>query len=74
MPPTFVPDLFERFTRSEELGRPLPAGTGLGLAIARSYARAHGGELVYEDATRTAPASCWSCPRSRAATRPTPRG
>ena len=25
-------------------------GTGLGLAIARSYARAHGGDLVYEDA------------------------
>ena len=27
------------------------AGTGLGLAIARSYARAHGGDLVYEPAT-----------------------
>jgi len=23
------------------------AGTGLGLAIARSYARAHGGDLLY---------------------------
>jgi signal transduction histidine kinase len=47
--PEFVPDLFERFTRSSEA----PAGavgTGLGLAIARSYARAHGGDLVYEDA------------------------
>ena len=45
--PEFVPDLFERFTRSA--GSPT-VGTGLGLAIARSYARAHGGDLVYEDA------------------------
>jgi signal transduction histidine kinase len=47
--PEFVPDLFERFTRAEET-RPSGVGTGLGLAIARSYARAHGGDLVYEDA------------------------
>ena len=26
------------------------AGSGLGLAIAQSYARAHGGEIVYSDA------------------------
>jgi len=49
VPPEFVPDLFERFTRSER-GRETPGGTGLGLAIARSYARAHGGDLFYEDA------------------------
>jgi signal transduction histidine kinase len=42
--PEFVPDLFERFARGGAVG------TGLGLAIARSYARAHGGDLVYEDA------------------------
>jgi two-component system sensor histidine kinase MtrB len=47
--PEFVPDLFERFTRSEGSRADAP-GTGLGLAIARSYARAHGGDLVYEDA------------------------
>ena len=46
----FVPDLFERFSRSEG-SRAGAVGTGLGLAIARSYARAHGGELLYEDAT-----------------------
>jgi signal transduction histidine kinase len=45
----FVPDLFERFTRSEG-SRASARGTGLGLAIARSYARAHGGDLLYEDA------------------------
>jgi K+-sensing histidine kinase KdpD len=34
--------LFERFARSDDA-----VGSGLGLAIARSYARAHGGNLVY---------------------------
>ncbi|HZR95935.1 MAG TPA: ATP-binding protein [Gaiellaceae bacterium] len=48
--PEFVPNLFERFTRSEG-SRASATGTGLGLAIARSYARAHGGDLVYEDAS-----------------------
>ena len=45
--PAFVPDLFERFSRSEH-SRGHAGGTGLGLAIARSYARAHAGELRYE--------------------------
>ena len=45
--PEFVPDLFERFSRSEA-SRATAGGTGLGLAIARSYARAHDGELLYE--------------------------
>ena len=47
VPPQFVPELFERFTRG---GRERVGGSGLGLAIARSYARAHDGDLVYEDA------------------------
>jgi two-component system OmpR family sensor kinase len=42
----FVPSLFERFARSEG-SRGRGTGTGLGLAIARSYARAHRGDLVY---------------------------
>jgi signal transduction histidine kinase len=46
--PEFIPDLFERFSRSEGSRASAP-GTGLGLAIARSYARAHGGDLIYED-------------------------
>jgi signal transduction histidine kinase len=49
VPAEFVPDLFERFTRGEGT-RASAIGTGLGLAIARSYARAHGGDLLYEDA------------------------
>jgi signal transduction histidine kinase len=40
-----VPRLFERFERG--LGG---QGSGLGLAIARAYARAHGGDLVYDPA------------------------
>jgi signal transduction histidine kinase len=47
VPAQFVPELFERFTRSS---RTRVGGAGLGLAIARSYARAHDGDLVYEDA------------------------
>jgi signal transduction histidine kinase len=34
--------LFERFARGDD-----GVGSGLGLAIARSYARAHGGDIVY---------------------------
>ena len=47
MPPEFIEDLFERFSRSDE-ARARGLGSGLGLAIARSYARAHGGDLVHE--------------------------
>lgn len=46
VPPEFVPSLFERFARSDE-ARSRGQGTGLGLAIARSYALAHGGDLLY---------------------------
>jgi signal transduction histidine kinase len=45
----FVPRLFDRFTRSAE-SRGRTDGSGLGLAIARAYARAHGGDIVYEPA------------------------
>lgn len=48
--PEFVPQLFERFTRSAS-GDRREEGAGLGLAIARSYAQAHGGELLYAAAT-----------------------
>jgi signal transduction histidine kinase len=45
VPPDFVPQLFERFTRADQTKR---GGAGLGLAIARGYADAVGAELVYE--------------------------
>jgi signal transduction histidine kinase len=45
IPEELRPRLFDRFSRGEDGG-----GSGLGLAIARSYARAHGGDIVYEPA------------------------
>ena len=49
VPPEFVPQLFERFARGDA-SRSHPSGSGLGLAIACSYAKAHGGDLLYEPA------------------------
>ncbi len=43
----FVPRLFDRFSRGDEAAGD---GSGLGLSIAKSYAQAHGGELVYQRA------------------------
>jgi signal transduction histidine kinase len=42
--------LFERFARTDSAN----VGSGLGLAIARTYARAHGGDLVYDQGARGA--------------------
>jgi signal transduction histidine kinase len=49
VPPEFVPLLFDRFARGATSASNVP-GTGLGLAIARSYARAHSGEISYRPA------------------------
>ena len=43
VPEEFRAQLFEHFTRAGATG----PGSGLGLAIARSYALAHGGDLLY---------------------------
>lgn len=45
VPEEIRPRLFERFQRAANA-----PGSGLGLAIARAYARAHGGDLVYDGA------------------------
>jgi signal transduction histidine kinase len=48
--PRFVPQLFDRFTRSEAARMRRSEGAGLGLAIASSFAAAVGGALTYEPA------------------------
>ena len=48
VPDDFVPLLFDRFARSAASAG--ASGTGLGLAIARSYARAHQGDVSYRQA------------------------
>jgi signal transduction histidine kinase len=49
VPPGFLPQLFEPFARGHASGSGR-RGTGLGLSIAQSYAQAHGGRLLYEQA------------------------
>ena len=59
-----VPLLFERFERGGA-----GEGTGLGLSIAQAYARAHGGDIVYDSPSEGGArfelilprASCISC-------------
>jgi signal transduction histidine kinase len=50
VPEDLRPRLFERFARTDSAD----VGSGLGLAIARAYARAHGGDLVYDPGERGA--------------------
>jgi signal transduction histidine kinase len=50
VPAEFVPQLFERFSRSDDTRRAGMPGAGLGLSIANAYAEALGGRLQYEDA------------------------
>ncbi|HEY7793068.1 MAG TPA: GAF domain-containing protein [Gaiellaceae bacterium] len=49
VPEELRPRLFDRFTRGLDA-----QGSGLGLAIARAYARAHGGDIVYDPLERGA--------------------
>jgi len=50
VPAEFVPQLFERFSRSDDTRRAGEPGAGLGLSIAGAYTAALGGRLEYEDA------------------------
>jgi signal transduction histidine kinase len=48
--PEFIPQMFERFSRSEESSTGISQGAGLGLSIAQSFAHAQGGDLLYSAA------------------------
>lgn len=48
VPRTFIPRLFERFSRAEVEEMAKEPGTGLGLAIVRGLATANGGDVWYE--------------------------
>ncbi|MGZ8708309.1 MAG: GAF domain-containing sensor histidine kinase, partial [Gaiellaceae bacterium] len=66
VPEDFVPQLFDRFARSSTNASTV-TGTGLGLAIARSYARAHSGEVSYRPAAPRGAAFELTLPRLNAA-------
>ncbi len=54
IPPEQHEDIFSRFTQGDSSATRRRGGTGIGLSLARSLARWHGGDLVYDaDAQRT---------------------
>ena len=63
--PEFVPQLFERFSRSDDSRRSGAPGAGLGLAIAAAYADALDGRLDYESAEPTGARFILSLPATR---------
>jgi signal transduction histidine kinase len=48
VPAAFVPQLFERYSRSDQARQGAQRGTGLGLYITRSLLLANGGDITYE--------------------------
>jgi two-component system OmpR family sensor kinase len=43
--PSFVPEAFDRFSRSDQARQSDSGGTGLGLSIVQAIVRAHGGSV-----------------------------
>jgi signal transduction histidine kinase len=64
VPESFVPDLFERFTRAPATEHSAE-GTGLGLWIVRSFAQANGGDAWYEPADEGGSAFFLRLPQAR---------
>ena len=63
VPASFVPHLFERFTRSEDAREGAQKGTGLGLYITRSLLLANGGGVTYETTPGGGATFCIRLPR-----------
>jgi signal transduction histidine kinase len=61
---TFVPHLFDRFTRSEDARGGAQTGTGLGLYIARSLLLANGGDITYETSPGGGATFCLHLPQA----------
>jgi signal transduction histidine kinase len=65
VPASFVPHLFERFTRAPETEHKAE-GTGLGLWIVRAFAHANGGDAWYEPSGTRGSCFCLRLPLVRA--------
>ena len=66
VPSSFVPHLFEHFTRAPETEH-AAEGTGLGLWIVRTFAQANGGDAWYEPAEGGGSSFCLRLPAKSAA-------
>ncbi len=64
VPPEFVPQLFERYSRSEQARNGTQKGSGLGLFIVRALLRANGGDIDYEAGPRGGGAFVLRLPRA----------
>jgi signal transduction histidine kinase len=64
VPGTFVPHLFERFTRAPGTGQQAE-GTGLGLWIVRTFAQANGGAAWYEPGSAEGSTFCLRLPMAK---------
>ena len=65
VPASFVPRLFERFTRAPETEHKAE-GTGLGLWIVRAFAHANGGDAWYEPSRAGGSSFCLRLPLAQA--------
>lgn len=72
VPPMFVPQLFERYSR-EPSAQSHTEGTGLGLWIVRNLAQANGGEAWYEPGQDGGACFCLRLRRARNLVNPTER-
>lgn len=64
VPPAFVPQLFDRYTRSDEARQGAQKGTGLGLYITRTLLLANGGDITYEATPGGGATFCVQLPRA----------
>lgn len=64
VPASFIPQLFDRFSRSDQARQGAQKGTGLGLYITRSLLLANGGDITYEPTPGGGATFCLQLPRA----------